>query len=146
MGDTINVNELEQKTQNKRTASGHRELLALLMRSVPPIKTIEGCNKHGDMSFSINVEDIGLSAEDFYRFNKELSSRLVIDCLGELLIRENLAKFVPFLVAMNHEHYAVAVAKSHHHNFGMWIKKENMLFSFHISFLQKLLTEDFSMA
>ena len=141
MGDFINVNEIEQK---KKTTSSHRELLSLLLKSSPAIKTVEACDANGDMRFAINMTDLGLQANDFFHFHDELSSRLIIDCMGELLIRENLSMFVPYLTAMPQENYVVAVGKSHHNSFGMSVRKEAMVFSFHISFLQKILTEDFS--
>jgi hypothetical protein len=145
MGDFINVNEIEQqKAQKKKTISSHRELLSLLLKSSPAIKAVEACDANGDMRFAINMSELGLQADDFFHFHDELSSRLIIDCLGELLIRENLSIFVPQLTSMSQENYVAAVAKSHHNSFGMHVRKEAMVFSFHISFLQKILTEDFS--
>lgn len=147
MGDFTNVNEIEQqKAQNKKTTSSHRELLTLLLKTSPVIRAVEPCDANGDMRFAINMSDLGLQSDDFFRFHDELSSRVVIDCIASLLVRENLAMFVPHLTAIPQETYVdlTSTSRGQHHNFGMSVRKQFMVFSFHISFLQKILTEDFS--
>jgi hypothetical protein len=143
MGEEVKVNELEIKKEHGMQVSHHRDLLALLTKVTPSIKFISDCDINGDMSFAVLLKDIGLEAEDFYRYHRELSSNLIVDCMGELLIRENLSLFVPYLTSMQHDSYLSAVSHSNHKRFGMKVKKELMVFGFHISLLQEILTEDF---
>jgi hypothetical protein len=144
MGD-IRVNEIEeQRTQDKqKPLSRHRELFLILINSNAKIKEITGCDKNGNMTFSVNLKEAGLTPTVLSKYDKEVFSNYVSDFLGELLIRENMSMFAPFMSSMNMESCLKAIGNSIHKRFGMQIDSNNMIFSFHITFLQKILTEDF---
>ena len=120
-----------------------RYVLTQLAKKQPKIVTISDCDKDGDIRFSVNLMDLGISIEDYYKYNKEFLSSFMMDFVGELLIRENLDLFVPKLTIMANSNYIIAVSKSIHRRFGMRLEKGVMTFSFHISLIQEILTEDF---
>lgn len=144
MGD-LRVNEIEeQKAQDKqRPLSRHRELFSILVSESPKVREITGCDKEGDMTFNINLKEAGLSPDVFNKFNKEIFSNFVTDFMGELFVRDNISIFAPFLSSMKMDAYLKVSGSCVHKRFGMKIKNGCMVFSFHITFLQKILTEDF---
>lgn len=147
MGDYDRVNELEeQKLGRQKAVARYRELLSSIIRSSPVIQSIADCDEQGDISFSVNLKDLGLTNDDFYKYHKEIFSNFVVDFIGELLIRENLPLFVVNLTSIKHDSYLSAVSRCNHKRFGMKIEKGNMVFRFHISLLQEILTEDFKVS
>ncbi|MFA5312326.1 MAG: hypothetical protein WC375_03275 [Methanomassiliicoccales archaeon] len=121
-----------------------RSLLLLLISHVPTIKRIGTCNKDGDLTFAVSMENVGLSAPSvFMKYRPILFSSYIANVLGELIVRENLDKLVPVLTGLKGEEYLDVVNKYEHNKFGMHIDKSDLVFSFHISLLQNILTEDF---
>lgn len=147
MGEIYNVNDTDKQTESCRNRqkplTKFRELLALMVKSTPQIVTITDCEENGDMSFTIPLKDLGLTAEHFSKYNKEFFSNYIVDMLGELLIRENLHLFAGHLTGLKTDYYVSAVSRSIHKRFGMKIEKGLMTFYFHISLVQDILTEDF---
>ena len=140
------VNELEEKKSTRqKNVARYRELLSSVIRSSPSIHSIVDFDDQGDMVFSVNLKELGLTNDDFYKYHKEIFSNFVVDFIGELLIRENLPLFVNFLTS-NPDSYLPAVSHCNHKRFGMKIDKGNMVFRFHISLLQGILTEDFKIS
>lgn len=142
MGDIYKVNELEEQKVNKPMTK-HRELFTSILHTVPMIQDISLFEESGDMSFSVPVKDVGLTLDDFQKHHREIFSHFVVDFMGELFLRENLNSFVPCLTSMKPDLYLHAVSHSNHQRFGMKFEKGSLIFRFHISLLQKILTEDF---
>lgn len=144
MGDYDRVNELEeQKLGRSKTVARYRELLSSVIGSDTVIQSITDSDDQGNISFSVNLKDLGFKSNDFYKYHREIFSNFIVDFLGELLVRENLPLFVVNITSMKHESYLNAVSCCNHKCFGMKIDKGNMIFKFHISLLQEILTEDF---
>ena len=149
MGNILKDNKDNLETNNSLPLkeSGIRHLLAQLAKKQPKIVSISEYDEGGDMRFVVNLIDLGISIEDYYKYNKEFLSNFMIDFIGELLIRENIELFLPKLANVNLERdaYISAVSKSIHRRFGMRLEKGIMTFSFHISLIQEILTEDFKL-
>jgi len=147
MGDVSNMNEIDQSTESycnrQKPLTKFRELLSLIIKSSPKIISVTNCSEDGDMTFTISLKELGLSSDDFSKYHKEFFSNFTVDFLGELLIRENLQKFVTHLTGLKTNYYMNAVSRSIHKRFGMKIEKGLMTFYFHISLVQDILTEDF---
>ncbi len=147
MGDISNVNEIDKKSEpccnRQKPLTKFRELLSIMVKSTPQIISIADCEEDGDMSFTINLKDLGLTADDFCKYNKEFFSNYIVDMLGELLIRENLQLFANRITGLKSDYYMSAVSRSIHKRFGMKVEKGVMTFYFHISLAQDILTEDF---
>jgi len=147
MGDIDNVHEIDKSTEsccNKQSPlTKFRELLSIIVKSTPQIVSVADCEENGDMSFTINLKDLGLTSDNFVKYNKEFFSNYVVDILGELLIRENIHLFAGALTGLKTDYYVGAVSRSIHKRFGMKVEKGLMTFYFHISLLQDILTEDF---
>lgn len=142
MGDLYNVNEIEKHKLSKPITK-YRDLFTSIMHSIPVIQDINLFDDSGDISFSISSKDIGLSLDDFQKYHQEIFSHFVVDFVGELLVRENLSSFVPYLTSMKSDLYIMAVSHSNHQRFGMKFDKGDLTFRFHISLLQRILTQDF---
>lgn len=149
MGDTYNVNEIDKSAESccnrQKPLTKFRELLSLIVKTTPQITAISDCEEDGDMSFTINLKDLGLTSDNFCKYNKEFFSNYIVDMLGELLIRENLQLFANHLTGLKTDYYMSAVSRSIHKRFGMKIEKGIMTFYFHISLVQDILTEDFKL-
>jgi hypothetical protein len=142
MGDLYSVNEIEKQNISKPITK-HRDLFLSIIHSTPVIQAINLYEDSGDMSFSISAKDIGLSLDDFQKYHQEIFSHFVVDFVGELLVRENLNSFVPYITEMKSDLYIHAVSHSNHQRFGMKFDKGELTFRFHISLLQRILTQDF---
>lgn len=147
MGTIYNVNEIDKSTEVRcnrhKPLTKFRELLSIIVKSTPQIVTIADCEENGDMSFTIGLRDLGLTADNFTKYNKEFFSNYIVDMLGELLIRENIHLFAEHLTSLKTDYYVSAVNRSIHKRFGMKVEKGIMTFYFHISLVQDILTEDF---
>jgi hypothetical protein len=149
MGDIFNVNEIDKSSESlckkQKPLTKFRELLSKIIKTTPKITNITECEENGDMAFTINLKDLGLTADDFTKYNKEFFSNYIVDMLGELLIRENLQEFAGHLQRLKTKFYINAVSQSIHKRFGMKVKDGVMSFYFHISLIQDILTEDFKL-
>jgi len=147
MGELYNMNKIDKSTESRskqqKPLTKFRELLSIIIKSSPQIVSISDCEENGDMSFTIHLKDLGLTSDNFGKYNKEFFSNYIVDLLGELLIRENLHLFAEYLTGLKTDYYVSAVSQSIHKRFGMKIEKGLMTFYFHISLVQDILTEDF---
>ena len=145
--EDIYMNDIElEKVREQKASTRNRTVLAKFLSASPKIQYISEPDENGDMVFVINTKDIGMNNEYFEKYCKEIFSNFVVDFMGELLIRDNLAMFVPYITSMKCKDYLKAVGYCRHIRFGMKREKEKMVFRFHISFLQEILTEDFKTA
>lgn len=119
-----------------------REFLACIIKHIPNITIIGDCNKGGDVKFEVSMNDMGLTPDLFYKHRKVILSEYMANLLGELYVRENIDQFSNILVSIRPNDYHKVVNGFNHHNFGMEISRNKFIFSFHISLVQSILTED----
>jgi hypothetical protein len=80
----------------------------------------------------------------YMKFNKELFSNYMVDFIGELLIRNNINKFVKDFFTLNKEDYSGLVNIERHLHFGARLDPDDkIIYVFHCSLLQNILTEEF---
>ena len=139
MKEVIEMNN----TEKVNAISKHRELLSIVLDKMPNIQYITEIDKQGDILFNVNLEDIGLTRDIIIKYNREIFSNMFADLLGELLVRENIHEFALKLTKLDCDYYSEALSHKNHVRFGMKIDKGFMVFRFHISLLQCILTEDF---
>ena len=127
---------------NYKINSRFRNLLNFIMLNPPPVEIIEIKND-GDIIFSILTADIGLSFGNYIKYKTEILSSFFANFLGELLVRENIDQFTPILTNIKDEKYLSTVNGYTHTKFGIKIFQDKFIFTFHMSLLQSILTEDF---
>jgi hypothetical protein len=142
------------KTENikspKEKKPKHKDMLGKISKSSLKISKISWQkskeNKlNGFIEITINLSDLGFDKMDSYiKFNKELFSNFMIDFMGELIIRNNMNKFVKDFLNQNKEEYSSLVSLEKHLHFGVRLEPEDkIVYIFHCSLLQNLLTEEF---
>jgi len=147
--DTSGVNVMNGNTIKRSylrkgcSTSKLRALLNLIVGSSPTILDIGNCDQEGEVIFSVSMKEAGITYNTFKEFKLEIFSNFVVDFMGELLIRENIDLFASKLTTIDSEAYADIVNEYEHKRFGMKILQDNLVFSFHVSLLQDILTEDF---
>lgn len=102
---------------------------------------INECKKDGDISFIIKRENMGLSPDDLNNNKPQIFNEFFANFIGEILVRENIDEFAKIIIS-NKEDYNDIVNQFEHKKFGMSYSNNVFLFSFHISLIQKILTED----
>jgi len=134
---------LDNNTRDDDVLSKLRSLFLILAKNKPKIHSIKFLNLDGDIQFSVNTKDQGLEATEFIKYRSVLFSPLVANFWGEMLLRENIDLFAPLLTSLGNDQYASAVNGFEHNKFGMHMGSGNLVFMFHASLLQSILTEDF---
>ena len=132
----------DPKSQKKNKSGRFRVLLRLISDSNPEFKILE-FKEDGDVIFEVPMNSLNISFDAMNEYKKEFCSTLMINLMGELIIRENLSQMAQIIMDVNSEDYLTVVHGSNHRNFGMQIFRDRLVFTFHISLLQKILTEDF---
>ena len=103
--------------------------------------SIFGLTDDGDATFSVPVEDLGLTAEQVNHICN-FRSRTFINFLGELLLRPRFHEFYEILITLNN--YAKEMSsKFQHQDFGIKLTRnpDVLEFTFHISLLHALENE-----
>jgi hypothetical protein len=121
--------------------SRFRELFAVIMMEKPEIKIIDDCTEDGDIRFEVSLKSLGLSTDVIKKYRAELSTDFAANFIGEILVRENIAKFVKILINLK-ENYGSVVNKYDHRKFGMIIRESRCIFALHSSLIQSILMED----
>jgi hypothetical protein len=138
---TIEKN-IKSKTESKRDLK-NRELLKIIFNADDPdIRVDNNVSEGGDVNFSVNREDIGLSVDVFLKYKKQILNPYIASSIGELLVRENVGEFVVFLTDIEADDYHYVVNGYRHDHFGVEVSGDVLIFSFHISLIQSILTED----
>jgi len=119
-----------------------REFLHIISTSNPEIRIIEKCSDEGDVTFEVSMKSLGISYDNLIKYKYEICSDFSANFLGELLVRENIEKFVKIITELKDD-YKSKVTKFEHKKFGMKIFRDKFIFVFHISLIQSILTEDF---
>ena len=118
-----------------------RELFGPMMASKPEIKIIDGCTEEGDIRFEVSLRSLGFPPDANRKYRAELSTDFAANFIGEILVRENLEKFVKLLVNLK-ENYNGVVNRYEHRKFGMVIRESRCIFALHSSLIQSILIED----
>jgi hypothetical protein len=126
----------------------YRSFLKGFLNKTPEIRDImikeHNSTSECDIQFSVKSSDIGLFLEkSFMCSGNKILSRFILNFIGEFLIRENISEFIPLIKEIPHEIIIDEINFKNHKNFGSSIMSNGyMIFSFHISLLMEILTED----
>jgi hypothetical protein len=141
----MEVKQVKTENINKPNInSAYRHILNIIINNPPSAIEVGDWTKVGDINFSIKLKDLGLEYDDFDKYEDEFLSYFVIDFIGELLIRENSSIFIEKLQDYNFAYYENVVEEfGMHKNFGVKIKNGRLVLTFHVSLLERLLTESY---
>jgi len=118
------------------------KLLARISNSEAIVVVDGGVDKNGDVHFSIPMRQAGLSRPVWSR-TPIVRTPFFVNLLGEILVRKNIGMFSKLLTDIPPDSYDKLVNCFKHRHFGMDIDENDILrFQFHISLVQKILTED----
>lgn len=132
-----------QKGESASCGSKYREVLSIIVQNPPKEILIGEWNEKGDLNFSINLTDIGLTYRDYKLYDDEVFSYFVVDFMGELIIRENLQLFADKLQEYDINDYMISLQEQGtHKRFGVRTHQGKLIFKFHASLLKNILTED----
>ena len=116
-------------------------LLARVLRADAAV-TYDELTAEGDIKFSVPMRAVRLSRVVMGRYPLCRTS-FFIDLIGEVLVRKNIAQFVDVLKKLDATVYDSRVNGHKHRHFGLIIDENDVLrFQFHISLVQRILTED----
>lgn len=127
---------------NKKKHKKFRELFSKIIFSSTEINIVDKCDTEGDVIFEVPMRSIGVSYDTLINYRNEISSDFAANFIGELLVRENIDRFAKIMTDLK-EDYTDRVNKYIHGRFGMKIYKDKFILRFHISLIQRILTEDF---
>jgi uncharacterized protein YaaW (UPF0174 family) len=96
----------------------------------------------GDISFSVYIDEMGFNKESYCKYEKEFFSNFMINFFGEFLVRENVSRFVELASKIDSQDFIKAISTQIHKKFGILVQGNMATFTFHISLLPKILTED----
>ena len=143
MADQIFANDkVEHKLNGSKKSYRMRELLKTIASRSPKIRIGQKYSETGDISFSVPRTELGLKFNDFTNWKSEIFSVFFANFLGEFLVRENIDRFAKILTKIDLDQYNEIVNRYEHKKFGMEYSKDHLVFSFHASLLQTILTED----
>ena len=144
MEEFIELMEKNIKSMSKKSKfTKNRELLRIILSQEPPtISNISKGKDLGDLYFSVQLKDLGISFEVFSKYQEQLFSPYIGNQVGELIIRENIDEFAAVLTNLEAKEYIPIVYSWKHTKFGLEISGEKLVFYFHANLLQKILTED----
>jgi hypothetical protein len=121
----------------------YKDLLKYIVHSSTEIDIIKDCDDCGDVKFSVPMPQLGISYEVFIKYQEEIISSFFANFIGELLVRENIEKFAEIISKIDKKEFSNIVHHYEHKKFGVEVLKGCIIFSFHISLIQSILTEDF---
>lgn len=109
----------------------------------PALLTVNECKQDGELVFSIDIKDMGLTIDDIKEFKGEIFTNFFADFIGEFLVRENINEFMAKIASISPSQINHLFNEALHTRFGMKVFANKFEFSFHVSLLQKILAEDF---
>jgi len=122
----------------------YRELILEFLKHDLSITVSDNVQSDGDIHFSISLKNSGLNLDIYTKYKDAIFSDFFANFLGELLVRENINMFSKILTdKVGAKDYYRLVNTYEHRQFGMEINRNDLIFSFHISLLQSILTESF---
>ena len=98
--------------------------------------------KTGDISFSVFMDEMGFDKETYLKYEKEFFSNFMIGFLGEFLVRENISTFVEKILEVEPQDFIQTISSKIHKKFGISVQGNVVTFTFHVSLLPKILTEE----
>lgn len=141
--DEIENSICKDNLQSKsKKPSRFKELLMSISNAEPVVRIVDGCDSEGDIHFEVVINSLGLDFNNLLKYKPEISSDFFVNFLGEYLVRENMDKFVRVAEDLKDDYYSI-VNKYEHKKFGMKIARDKFIFTFHVSLIQYILTEDF---
>ena len=142
----MELHDQMKKEEQSFEATGdyrYRNVLLKILQHPPKNITIGDWDGEGDITFSVPMTDIGLSHLDYRIHEDEIFSYFVLDFVGELIIRENLALFVDKLKGYDINDYMIAIEDGVcHERFGAKTANGKLVFMFHVSLLSHILTDN----
>ena len=136
-----NIKSDGEEVNISRKSIRFRKILSRLSMSSPKIKILKYKSEDGNVAFETSMKSLGFTEEFFLDYKKEICSDFVSNFIGELLIRDHLNQFAEILIDIELNDHLV-VNKKTHRNFGMTIVGDRLVYTFHVSLLQKILLED----
>jgi len=112
---------------------------------VPPIEIKEVQYEGaliGKVTFSVSIANLNLSHVDLQQHKRQVFCTFFANFLGELLVREHIDKFLQLLTELKSDDYLEIVNSKKHRRFGLEFSSGCLILSFHMSFLQDILTDD----
>jgi hypothetical protein len=133
---------IKDKTESKKNLKNREILRIILEKDAPKLKIEKELSTGGDIKFTVARLDLGLDIDTFLEYKKQIFNPFTASAIGELLVRENIEQFVVFLTDIDADSY-IGIVNSYKHNaFGIEVSGDDIVFSFHISLIQSILTED----
>lgn len=133
---------VENSMNSAKKISKYTELLRIVLANNSEIKILNNkCNEEGDIEFEVPLYSIGLNYGKLQQYKSDISATFMINFLGELFVREHMEKFVNILTELR-GNYLARVNKYEHRKFGMRLASDKLIFSFHSSLIQNILTSD----
>ena len=145
------TNEKLSQSEEKDKCFHCREMVIKFIQAKPQIRSISLVEiskpggeqiRTGDITFSVFMDDIGFDKATYLKYEKEFFSNFIINFFGEFLVRENVSKFVELSATVNSQDFIHAISSQVHKKFGIAVQGNVVTFTFHISLLPKILTED----
>lgn len=128
-----------------------REMVTKFLTMKPKIKNISFVEmetesgdivRTGDITFSVHMSEMGFDKATYLKYEKEFFSSFMINFFGEFLVRENISNFVELSYTVGSQDFIHAISTQIHKKFGIMVQSNMATFTFHISLLPKILTED----
>lgn len=140
------IKQMPEKSADTR--SRIRELMTVVMASdivVEEINILQNDEVYsGYVEFSVPIASMGLNADLTRKFKREIFTRMFVDFIAELAVRENMDAFLKEISNLIRTvDYTNIVGNRKHETSGMCIKENSMVFTFHISLVQDILVSDF---
>jgi len=128
----------------KGTATETRKLLSRVITSRAAEISIENTRTDGDIDFVVQLADVGLVPADLS--DQIMRTKFFVNFLGELLVRDDIQRFIGILDGLDSKMYEDMVCSQQHADFGMIIDREKGLlrFTMHLSLADEIARERFN--
>lgn len=126
--------------------SRFRELMSIVINGDFVIESINLTQKGettGYVDFAVSIASMGLNLEHIQKYKGEIFTSLFVDFISELIVRENIDRFMEKLSSVPMQDYQSVLGNRKHDSSGMSIKGNSMVFTFHLSLLQDILVSGF---
>jgi hypothetical protein len=97
----------------------------------------------GRLTFSISPIDMGFCNSEIVESKECIFSAFFANTIGELIVRENIKLFSTIFMGVTPGEYIDVVNNRSHKGFGLSLQRNRFKFSFHLSLIQSILTEEF---
>jgi hypothetical protein len=148
------INKSTKKGIEGRSNSNYKAIVGRIISGDYKLKGIHSVTKEkngdviftGDITFMVENKDFSITSSFFEDHKREFLSPFMINFIGELLVRENIDIFTKEMLSMpESQKERIKEESMVHKHFGFKITNYKMIFSFHVSLLEKILTEDWKL-